>query len=67
MKMRGSEMTPNDIEVLLHCHVSPRVHPRADAPAVREALRRLEDNMLIEKREHDYYHTTSRGRRLNRN
>lgn len=29
--------TPNDIEILLHYHVSAAVHPRADAPAVRDA------------------------------
>ena len=30
--------TPNDIEVLLHCHTSPEPHPRLHAPAVREAI-----------------------------
>ena len=55
-------MTPNDIEVLIHCHVSPSVHPRADAPAVRDALRSLEANGLIEQRDQEYYHTTDRGR-----
>lgn len=55
-------MTPNDIGVLLHCHTTPQKHPRADAPAVREALRTLETNGLIEQREDGYYHATGRGR-----
>jgi len=54
-------MTPNDIEILIHCHVSPAVHPRADAPAVKEALRSLEVNGLIEQRDGDGYCTTKRG------
>lgn len=29
---------PSNIEVLLHCHVTPGPHPRAGAPAVEEAL-----------------------------
>lgn len=33
--------TPVNIEVLLHCHVCPRPHPRADSPAVAEALHLL--------------------------
>lgn len=32
-------LTPNDIEVLLHCHVSPEPHPRLDAPAVQESIK----------------------------
>ena len=40
-------MTPNSIEVLIHCHCSPINHPRADAPAVKSALRELEENGLI--------------------
>jgi len=31
-------LSPSDIEVLIHCHVSPAPHPRFHAPAVREAL-----------------------------
>lgn len=54
-------MTPNDIEILIHCHVSPAVHPRADAPAVQQALRSLETNGLIEQRDGEGYSTTSRG------
>lgn len=55
-------MTPNDIEILIHCHVSPLVHPRMEAPAVKEAYRNLEANGLIEQRNEDCYHTTDRGK-----
>jgi len=41
-------MTPNDIEVLIHCHVSPVLHPRIDAGAVKEALARFLNCGLIE-------------------
>ena len=54
-------MTPNDIEVLLHCHTSPAIHTRGDAPAVKEAIRSLEANGLIERRDQEWYHTTARG------
>lgn len=55
-------MTPNDIEVLIHCHTSPVSHPRKDAPAVRGALQSLEVNELIEEQDDGIYHTTGRGR-----
>jgi hypothetical protein len=38
---RPTLRTPNDIEVLIHCHCCPDPHPRIDAPAVKEALRHL--------------------------
>lgn len=41
-------MTPNAIEILLHCHVYPLPHPRRDAPAVAEELASLLSNGLIE-------------------
>ncbi len=33
--------TPNDIEVMIHYYGSRSVHPRIDAPAVREAINRF--------------------------
>jgi len=30
--------SPNNIEVLLHCHTRPQPHPRLDAGAVRDAI-----------------------------
>jgi len=57
--------TPNHIEVLLHCHVSPRKHPGFNAPAVREALEELRDSGLIHPEEANplsgIYHTTAKG------
>lgn len=55
-------MTPNDIEILIHCHVSPAIHPRADAPAVRDALAGMQINELIEPIEGGGYATTQRGK-----
>ena len=54
-------MTPNGIEILLHCHTSPQAHPRANAPAVQEALRSLLVNGLIRSEDGGYYSTTERG------
>jgi len=54
-------MTPNDIEVLLHCYYSPEPHPRVDSTAVLESLRSMKQNGLIEPRDTDVYHTTDRG------
>jgi hypothetical protein len=57
-------MTPNAIEILLHCHVSPLPHPRKDAPAVWEEICRLRANNLIEPApgSDGGYRTTDRGR-----
>lgn len=56
-------MTPNDIEVLLHCHTRPMIHPRANAPAVIIALGLLEAEGLIEKYAgENYYITTELGK-----
>ena len=55
-------MTPNDIEVLLHCHCTCRVHPRRNAPAVQSALVMLVECGLIDPDgDEAYYRTTSRG------
>ena len=54
-------MTPNDIEILIHCHVCQEPHPRANAPAVVGSLEMMRDAGLIEQRLGDNYHTTLRG------
>lgn len=41
-------MSPNDIEVLMHCHCSPDPLPRRDAPAVRDAVSRMMRDGIIE-------------------
>jgi hypothetical protein len=51
-------MTPNEIEVLLHCYCSPQPHPRADAPAVSEALDMFMKHGLIDNN----LRTTPRGK-----
>ena len=55
-------MTPNQIEVLIHCHGSSCKHPRIDAPAVQQAISYLERHDLVEKiGGEEYYHTTKKG------
>jgi len=41
-------MTPNDLEILIHCHVCALVHPRYNAPAVREAIDGFLEDGIIE-------------------
>jgi len=56
-------MTPNDIDVLLHCHCCPGEHPRIGAPAVDGAIEMLFGEGLIERSgEHGCYATTEKGR-----
>jgi len=31
-------LTPNDLDVLIHCHTTPGPHPRIHAQAVRESI-----------------------------
>ena len=54
-------MSPSDIDVLLHCYVVPTKHPRADAPAVREAIYRFLQEDLIYQMDDGTYRTTKRG------
>ena len=55
-------MTPNAIEILIHCHVCPLPHPRRDE--VAEELASLLANQLIEDEPGSPggYRTTLRGR-----
>lgn len=55
-------MTPNDIEILLHCHTCPDRHPRMEAPGVRSTFQSLEINGLIEEHKDGYFVTTGRGK-----
>lgn len=52
--------TPNDIEILLHCHVSHEPHPRLHAPAVQEAINRFVKDDILYKLG-GTYNTTKRG------
>lgn len=53
--------TPSDLELLIHCHVSPSVHPRATAPAIVDGTTRLLNYGLIERVDR-HYTTTPRGK-----
>lgn len=53
--------TPSDLELLLHCHVSPQVHPRASAPAIIDGTERLLNHGLIERVDR-HYGTTEKGK-----
>jgi Mn-dependent DtxR family transcriptional regulator len=57
-------MTPNEIEVLIHCHVVPARHPRFDAPAVKDALQRLYNKGYIKQVAADQFNTTPKGDEL---
>ena len=37
-RVMKTKWTPNDVEVMLHCHTSPEEHPRIDAQAVYNAI-----------------------------
>ena len=56
-------MTPNDLEVLWHFHVSGTPHPRRTTPAVKTTIRWLLENDLIYEVDNEgSYETTPRGR-----
>lgn len=52
--------SPNEIEVLIHCHCTPGPHPRAHAPAVQYALNKLAECGAIEPRA-EGWRTTALG------
>ena len=55
--------SPNNIDVLLHCHTRPGPHPRLDAPAVRDAINMFYQLECIEQTlEKDEYRTTPKGK-----
>lgn len=51
--------TPNNIEVLLHCHTTPAPHPRRHAPAVADALALLRTLGAIEATADENVETTT--------
>jgi hypothetical protein len=60
---RNITFTPNDLDVLLHYYSSPTLHPRAHAPAVREATESwIRLGMLRLMDDSDSYEATDRGR-----
>jgi hypothetical protein len=57
-------MTPNDIEVLIHCYVTPCIHPRIEAPAVIGAMRAFASEGILEKQDGEMYSVTDKGEAL---
>ena len=59
-------MTPNDIQVLLHCYCSPEPHPRLAAPAVSEAVNAFIKSGILAKHDTDElrYKPTAKGEAL---
>ena len=57
-------MTPEEIEVLIHCHLSPTTHPRISEPVVQQAIRMFEAGGIIRKDSDlkGIYHTTTIGK-----
>lgn len=53
--------TPNNLEVLLHYHVTPTKHPRFEAPAVEEAIEELYQEGLIVN-DGKSYRSTAKGK-----
>lgn len=53
--------TPNNLEVLLHYHTTPQIHPRHDAPAVKSAVEMLLAEGLLQ-RDDRLYTTTDKGK-----
>lgn len=53
--------SPSNLELLIHCHVSPEKHPRGDAPAIQEGLRYLEIHGMIERYDRTFT-TTPKGK-----
>ena len=54
-------MTPNDIEFLIHCHVSPRVHERIESNAIQETIEYFLEDGLIIPHDNNLYYTTEKG------
>jgi hypothetical protein len=54
--------SPNNIDVLLHCHTCPRPHERFNAPAVQDAIRDLLNAGAIEPDGDERFSTTPLGR-----
>ncbi len=54
--------TPGDLELLLHCHYSVDPHPRLNAPAIQEGIKKWGFYGMIERTDTDVFTTTSRGR-----
>lgn len=61
-------MTPNDIEILIHCHVCQLVHPRISAPAVSESITQfcIDGILAVADERSGTFKTTDKGNALMR-
>lgn len=56
-------MTPCDLEVLIHCYVSPIVHPHITAPAVQNAIAQfLDDGIIVPDGSEGGFSPTAKGK-----
>lgn len=58
----STTLTPLELDVLIHCYVSPAPHPRQDAESVMAACARLYLDEVIEPSDHGGWQTTDKGR-----
>ena len=58
-----SEMTPLEIEVLIHCHSCPAPHPRLNAPTVAGTITEFKNQEVI-RRVKNYWETTDKGKAM---
>jgi hypothetical protein len=55
--------TPSNLELLLHCYVSPAPHPRLRAPSIQEGLAYLATQGMVEQTSDEgVFETTDKGR-----
>lgn len=55
-------LTPNDIDVLIHCRTTPEPHPYLHTPAGQESHRKLERNGVIYfDTKAGWFRTTAKG------
>lgn len=47
-------MTPDEMDILMHHHISPDRHPRFQAPTVRSAITKFLDDGIFERRQVPY-------------
>lgn len=55
-------MTPLELEILIHCHVTSTQHPNLDAPAVKEGFKKFKADGIIVLAGKDCYCLTEKGR-----
>jgi hypothetical protein len=54
-------ITPNALDILIHYYVSPKQHPRFDAPAVQESIKEFCQKGIL-KQNNESFITTDKGK-----